>query len=98
MRIDHKAINPGAVSLGSTDRVEADKGTGKGSVAKGSGGDSISLSSDAQLLHSALKAAAESPATRADKVDEARRKLAAGEIGKDAGRLADRLIDDLLER
>ncbi len=98
MRIDHKAINPGAVSLGSTERTEAEKRTGQGTAAKGSQGDSIQLSSDAQLLHSALKAAADTPETRADKVEDVRRKLAAGEIGKDFGRLADRLIDDLLER
>lgn len=98
MRIDHKGITPGSVSLGSTERTEAEKRTGQGTAATRGGSDSISLSSDAQLLHSALKAAADAPAIRADKVDEARRKLASGDLGRDAGRLADRLIDDLLER
>jgi flagellar biosynthesis anti-sigma factor FlgM len=96
MKIDHNPINPGAVSLGSTERVEADKRAGQGAGAKGSAGDSIQLSSDAQLLHGALRAAADAPATRADRVEDVRQKLAAGELGKDAGRLADRLIDDLL--
>ncbi|MEQ1759087.1 MAG: flagellar biosynthesis anti-sigma factor FlgM [Vicinamibacterales bacterium] len=98
MRIDHKGINPATVSLESTERTEADKRTGKGSSTRGSQGDSLQLSSEAQLLHSALKAAGDAPATRADKVEAARQKLAAGELGKDAGTLADRLIDDLLER
>jgi len=98
MRIDHKALNPASVSLGSTERTEADKRTGQTSATKTSAGDSLQLSADAQLLHSALKAAAEAPAVRADKVEEVRQKLASGDIGKDAARLADRLIDDLLER
>jgi flagellar biosynthesis anti-sigma factor FlgM len=96
MRIDDK-LTPGSISttaLGATERTEADKRTGKAG-AKG-GSDSIQLSSDAQLLHGALKAAADLPVTRAERVDEVRRKLANGEIGQDAGRLADRLIDDLL--
>lgn len=98
MRIDHKGITPGAASLESTERAEADKRAGKGAGAAKGGSDSVQLSSDAQLLHSALKAAADTPATRADKVDAARQKLASGELGQDLGRLADRLIDDLLER
>ena len=98
MRIDHKAITPGTTSLQGAERTEADKRTGKGTGATRGAGDSIQLSSDAQLLHGALKAAADLPATRTDKVEEARRKLASGELGRDAGQLADRLIDDLLER
>jgi flagellar biosynthesis anti-sigma factor FlgM len=98
MRIDHKGINPGAVSLESTERAEAEKRTGQAAAVGRQGGDTIELSSDAKLLHSALKAAAESPAIRADKVEEARQKLAAGELGRDTGRLADRVIDALLER
>jgi flagellar biosynthesis anti-sigma factor FlgM len=98
MRIDHKTINPGANSIGSAERTEADKRTGQGTAAARSGADSIQLSSDAKLLHGALRAAADAPAIRADKVDAARQKLLSGDLGKDAGRLADRLIDDLLER
>jgi flagellar biosynthesis anti-sigma factor FlgM len=97
MRIDPK-ITPGTSSLDGTERTDADKRAGKGGSSSRSGGDTIQLSSDAQLLHGALKVAAELPDTRADKVDEARRKLANGELGQDAHRLADLLIDDLLER
>ena len=97
MRIDPKPIAPGTTSVDATDRTDADKRTGKG-ASSGTSGDSITLSSDAQLLHGALKAAEELPATRADKVAEARLKLASGELGQDAQRLADRIIDSLLER
>jgi flagellar biosynthesis anti-sigma factor FlgM len=98
MRIDHKGINPGAVSLESTERTEADKRTGQGTAARRTGGDTIELSSDARLLHTALKAAFDAPASRADRVEEVRQKLASGELGKDSARLADRVIDSLLER
>lgn len=98
MRIDHKAITSGAAALDQAERTEADKKTGKVSGGAQGGSDSVQLSSDAQLLHRALKAAAEAPETRTDRVDAARAKLAAGEIGRDAGRLADRLIDALVER
>lgn len=98
MRIDHKAINPGSISLDSTEKTESGKRSGQAGGTKSAGGDSLQLSSEAQLLHNALKAANDAPATRADKVEAARQKLASGELGSDAAQLADRLIDDLLER
>lgn len=61
------------------------------------GGDRVELSSDAQLVTKAVKAAEEAPAIRQDVVERARQKLMAGEIG-DPVKLADRLIDHLLER
>jgi flagellar biosynthesis anti-sigma factor FlgM len=62
------------------------------------GADTVELSSDAQLLAAALKQTAGTTPVRTELVEEMKRKLAAGEIGNDSGRLADRLIDDLLER
>ncbi|MGE0039793.1 MAG: flagellar biosynthesis anti-sigma factor FlgM [Vicinamibacterales bacterium] len=62
------------------------------------GGDRVRVSPEGELVASALKAAGESPDIRQDVVDRARQKLAAGEIGQDAGRLADTLIDHLLSR
>jgi flagellar biosynthesis anti-sigma factor FlgM len=59
--------------------------------------DTVEVSSDAKLMAAALKAASEPAEIRADKVEAAKKKLAAGEVGNDAGRLADRLIDDLLK-
>lgn len=59
--------------------------------------DRVEVSSDARLLASALKAATEPTPVRADVVEAMKQKLAAGEIGNDAGRLADRMIDDLLK-
>jgi flagellar biosynthesis anti-sigma factor FlgM len=60
------------------------------------GADSVRLSSDAQLATDAARAAAAAPDIRQDKVDAARKALAAGRVGSDPTRLADRMIDSLL--
>jgi flagellar biosynthesis anti-sigma factor FlgM len=62
------------------------------------GGDRVELSSDAQLVTKAVKAAGDAPAIRQDVVARARQKLMAGQVGSDSLKLADRLIDHLLER
>jgi flagellar biosynthesis anti-sigma factor FlgM len=59
--------------------------------------DRVEVSSDAKLMGAALKAATDAPAVRTELVEAMKQKLAAGEIGKDSGRLADRMIDDLLK-
>jgi flagellar biosynthesis anti-sigma factor FlgM len=59
--------------------------------------DRVEVSSDAKLMGAALKAVTDAPAVRTELVEAMKQKLAAGEIGKDSGRLADRIIDDLLK-
>lgn len=59
-------------------------------------GDRVEVSADARLLSSAVSAAEQAPEIRQDVVERMRQKLAAGEIGSDPIRLADRLIDSLL--
>ena len=59
--------------------------------------DRVEASSDVRLLRAALKATNGSPEIRTDVVERMRQKLADGELGQDSGRLADRLIDDLLK-
>ena len=60
--------------------------------------DRVEVSADAQLMTSALTATQKSPAVRTELVERLRQKFTAGEIGNDSGRLADRMIDDLLNR
>lgn len=96
MRIDLKTGTHEAGALGSTERADADAKSARTAGGARKSGDSVQVSTEAQLLNSALKAASETPATRADRIEDVRRKLAAGELGQDAGRLADRIIDDLL--
>jgi flagellar biosynthesis anti-sigma factor FlgM len=60
--------------------------------------DSVEISADAQLRATALDAATNAPDIRTDLVERMRQKLDAGELGADSAALADRLIDDLLNR
>lgn len=98
MKIDG---NRSAADINGTDgarKVGADRGTqrtnGRSAVDKQ---DKVEVSADAKLLTAALKATNSSPEIRTDVVERMRQKLAAGELGSDSGRLADRLIDDLLK-
>lgn len=71
----------------------------KNSYGSGSaqGSDRVNVSEGAALAATAKKAADEAPDIRQDLVERMRAKLAAGEIGTDAEKLADRMIDNMLE-
>ena len=79
-----------------TERTQAGRSE-KGRRAS-SGTDRVEVSSDAQLMSSALQQANKAPAIRQDVVERARQKLAAGEVGNDPLRLADRMIDSMIGR
>ena len=55
-------------------------------------------SGDAELANEAVKAANDMPEIRTDLVERMRVLLAAGELGNDAGLLADSLIDNMLDK
>jgi len=78
------------------DKAKQDRGAQ--ARASQAGGDRVDVSADARLFGVAVDAAAKAPEIRQDVVERAKAKLAAGEIGNDAGRLADRLIDSLLSK
>jgi flagellar biosynthesis anti-sigma factor FlgM len=102
MKIDGNRLTQDADATKGTDaarRVTADRTVTKTGDRTSTGGtDKVELSSDAKLLAAALKASGDTAAVRADVVEAMKQKLAAGEIGNDAGRLADRIIDDLFKR
>ena len=87
-----------------TEAAEAAKRTALDQAVKRSGTDKaaatskdrVEVSADAQLLAAATDAAQKTPAVRTELVERMKQKLDAGEIGNDSGRLADRMIDDLL--
>ena len=62
-------------------------------------GDRVDVSADAKkaqgLVADAVKAANSLPDVRADAVARGRARLESGELGADAGKLADAIIDDL---
>jgi flagellar biosynthesis anti-sigma factor FlgM len=81
-------------------RTAADRGVKRSGADRptASSRDRVEVSSDAQLLTSAINATNQVPAVRTELVERLRQKLNAGELGKDSARLADRIIDDLLNR
>ena len=58
--------------------------------------DRVHVSEQARLLSAALQAAHEAPDSSEAAIERARQKRDRGELGKDAERLADKLIDSLL--
>jgi flagellar biosynthesis anti-sigma factor FlgM len=60
--------------------------------------DRVEVSSDARLMATALKAANDAPAVRRDVVERMRKLLETGELGKDSAKVADKLIDHLLNK
>ena len=75
------------------DQAVKRSGTDKTSTASK---DRVEVSADAKLLAAATDAARKAPEVRTELVERMKQKLNAGEIGNDSGRLADRMIDDLL--
>jgi hypothetical protein len=59
--------------------------------------EAVSLSSDLRLADEAVRAAAPGDGVREHAVERARALLASGELGRDLERLAERLIDSLIE-
>lgn len=68
-----------------------------GGVSAGSKSDHVEVSSDARLLNDAVKAAEGHSGIRQDVVERMRRLKESGELGQDAGKLADSLIDAMLK-
>jgi flagellar biosynthesis anti-sigma factor FlgM len=102
MKIDGNRLTQDTDATKATDaaRKLADRFVTKTAAERPAAGgtDKVELSSDAKLLAAALKATDEPTAVRTDVVEAMKKKLAAGEIGNDSGRLADRILDELTKR
>ncbi len=94
----------GQIGAGTTDaaggakkaaEVERRNQTAAASASK-SGTDRVEVSADAKLRSAALAAASGPVEIRQDVVERARERLAKGELGNDAAKLADALLDDVL--
>jgi flagellar biosynthesis anti-sigma factor FlgM len=84
---DFATIRPDAVG---SDRARA------ATAAQQTRTDSLNLSTDVELVNSAMRAATDAPEIRQDMVERAQQKLASGQLGQDLLRLADRIIDHVL--
>jgi flagellar biosynthesis anti-sigma factor FlgM len=100
MKIDANRITQDTEATKSTEAAQkvTEKRVAKKSDLPGAASaDKVEVSADAKLMAAALKASSDASPVRADVVEAMKKKLAAGEIGNDSGRLADRMIDDLLK-
>ena len=82
-------------------RADASKGQKPAPNRAADGGDRVEVSADAKkaqgLVENAVKAVNDLPDVRAEAVARGRARLESGELGADAGKLADAIIDDLLK-
>jgi flagellar biosynthesis anti-sigma factor FlgM len=90
--------NPGADALAARalERAQAEAKEAAADAARKSG-DRVELSPDAELAGAAIKAATDSPDIRPDVVERMKKALAAGEVGSDSPKLAESLIDRMLD-
>jgi negative regulator of flagellin synthesis FlgM len=95
MKIDGNRPNPEAVTTTRADQVQSDKSSRTGR-APDRQSDRVQVSSAGQLATEAAAAASNAPDIRQDKVAAARKALAAGKVGTDVARLADKMIDSML--
>ncbi|HSK10655.1 MAG TPA: flagellar biosynthesis anti-sigma factor FlgM [Vicinamibacterales bacterium] len=94
MKIEGNRVQPELASA-RLDPSGSDRARAKGGVER-AGTDRVQLSTDAETVNTAMRAAMEAPDIRQELVEQARQKLAAGQLGKDLLHLADLLIDDAI--
>ncbi len=97
MKIEGNRPNLESVAAQRADRVTIGRGKQTPGAEASQDIDRVQVSDSATLAATVRRAADETPDIRQDLVEKMRAKLAAGEIGADAERLADRMIDHLLE-
>lgn len=99
MKIDANRLTSGAEAAEASKKTTGEKRTQRTGVGPaGDNRDRVEVSPDAKLMTAALDAVKKTPAIRTELVERLREKLNSGELGKDSAKLADRLIDDLLNR
>lgn len=91
----HSAHEP--ITTQRSDATRSGRTDGQPRSTDAPGSDRVDVSPAGSLVSQAMHQANTSPDVRQDLVERMRQKLAAGEIGADAARLADRLIDHLLD-
>lgn len=97
MKIEGSKPNLESIAAQRPDRVNTERAKNAYGTVTSQGTDRVQVSGDAALAASARRLADETPDIRHDLVERMRAKLAAGEVGTDAERLADSIIDHLLE-
>jgi len=96
MKIDGNRLNLDQAALQRLERAATDAPK-PATASRTSTGDTVQVSADAALANTAVKAIHDAPEIRTALVDRMRALLASGELGNDAGQLADSLIASITE-
>lgn len=90
---------PTQIDKAETTRTEASRSGERGNkaAARPAGSDRVEVSADAALMREAVKAAQDAPDVRSEKVEAAKKALADGTLGADAGKLADALLSKMTD-
>lgn len=97
MKVESSNVTPGFNPTDRTERTGSGQAKGVPTGRRITEGDRVQFSGQSAFLAATQRAAAESPDLRYDLIAKVKARLDAGEVGTDAERLADRLIDHLLE-
>jgi flagellar biosynthesis anti-sigma factor FlgM len=100
MKIDNGYLPPTPDRLGQSGTVTSGDGATRAATGAPTSGDAVRVSSEAQLVAQAASAVGDvgtQDQVRPDVVERAKAALARGEVGADLDRLADRLIDGMLD-
>ena len=87
--------NPGTAVR--VERTEASEAGERAQTPASQVTDRVEVTADAEFVNRAVQAAIQAPAIRLDKVEQAKKALADGTLGADAAKLADAIIDRMLD-
>jgi len=100
MKIDNGSLPPTPDRLGQSGAVTSGDVASRAATGTPATGDAVRVSSEAQLVAQAANAVGDVGAqdrVRPEVVERAKAALARGEVGADLDKLADRLIDGMLD-
>ncbi len=98
MKIDQNRANLETVGGVRQEPVREERAAAAERAAQDTGADQVRVSTTSQLAAAAASAAGQAPDVRPDAVARARALLESGELGRDAARLADALIDNAIDK
>lgn len=99
MKIDQNRANLDTLRGVGADAVRDEKAAAAGKATLDArSADQVKLSSTGQLAAAAAQAANEAPEVRPEAVARGKALLESGQLGNDPGRLADKLIDSLMDQ
>ena len=98
MKIEQKRADLETIAGLRQEAVRDERAAATERAAQEKSADQVRVSTVGQLAAAAATAASQAPDVRPDAVERGRALLASGELGRDADRLADALIDSVIDK